>query len=323
MHYARLESVEVVADALSTEVLTNETSSQPFENDYVQVYPSAFFTYSPSDKNSYQLSFSRRVDRPGVGQVNPIREWSTPLISSFGNTSLEPQFTNSVEVNYTRQLKAGSITAGVFYRAIEDEINQALLIDSTDPTSGRVILTHLNFDNTNSYGIELSSNYRPTKWWSLNGSFDAYQAKQKGITQRLTVPIETATANDIQTTATEVDNLVWNIRLFNNFKVNKKLSLSLFGLYRGANSNIQFDVEPFVFVNAGARYSFAQGKGSVSINFNDIFDTQQFAFTGKNPFVQEGAFGWESQTIFLGTSYRKTQSLINFGFLYTIYRLKC
>ncbi|HPF97587.1 MAG TPA: TonB-dependent receptor, partial [Mangrovimonas sp.] len=142
------------------------TEDFKFENDYFQIYPSAFFTYTPSEKNTFQLSYSRRVDRPGVDQVNPIREWSTPLISSYGNPELEPQFTNSLEVNYTRNLKKGSITAGVFYRIIEDEINRALYVDRID--LDKTILTFDNFENTSAYGIELSSNYRPTKWWSLN-----------------------------------------------------------------------------------------------------------------------------------------------------------
>ena len=72
------------------------------------------------------------MDRPGIGQVNPLPEWNTPLISQFGNQALRPQFTNSFETNYTRQLEKGSITAGVFYRIIEDEIQQAILIDRSD-----------------------------------------------------------------------------------------------------------------------------------------------------------------------------------------------
>ncbi|WP_034057369.1 outer membrane beta-barrel family protein [Lacinutrix jangbogonensis] len=299
----RAESVEVIADALSTEA-TNETSLLSFDNDYFQVYPSAFFTYSPSKENSYQLSYSRRVDRPGIGQVNPIREWSTPLISSFGNQNLEPQFTNSLELNYTRQLEEGSITAGVFYRAIQDEINQGLTIDRTDVTSGRVILTHNNYDDTEAYGFELSSNYKPTKWWSLNASFDAYIQTQKGITETLTAPLATATINDILTNVVEVDNVAYNFRVFNNFKVTKKLSLSAFAFYRGSAEDLQFKSEPMYFVNLGARHDFAEGKGSISLNFNDVFGTQEFGFTGNRPFKQVGAFNWESQTIFAGLSYR-------------------
>lgn len=290
---ARFENVEVVAD-------TNTVAA--FTDKYFQVYPSAFFTYNPSDKNSYQVSLSRRVDRPGLQQVNPIREWASPLISSFGNESLVPQFTNSMEVNYTRRLKKGSVTAGVFYRIIEDEINRALYVDRID--LDKLILTYDNFDNTSAYGFELSTNYRPTKWWSINGSFDLFSQTQRGFSQSLPPGIENPQEEDIVTENVEVQNTGWNLRMNNNFSITKKLSLSVFGFYRGRNRNIQFDMEPMYFVNTGVRYAFAQGKGTFSLNFNDVFNTMQFAFTGERPFVQSGDFNWESNTVFLGMSYR-------------------
>ncbi len=298
----RTENVKEDALALSSEV----ASTQDFKNDYFELYPSAFITYSPSEKNSYQFSYSRRVDRPGIGQVNPIKEWSTPLISSFGNIDLRPQFTNSIETNYTRTLnnRKGSITGGLFYRLISDEINRALFIDRTDINSGRIILTHDNFDDTSAYGIELSSNYRPTKWWSINGSFDLYSQTQKGIAENLTAPIETATINDIETNIDKVDNLAWNFRMFNNFKVTKTVSLTAFGFYRGKNKTLQFNIKPMYFVNIGSRVSFAKGKGSFSLNFNDVFNTMKFAFEGTKPFVQAGEFNWESHTVQASLSYR-------------------
>ena len=45
-------------------------------------------------------------------------------------------------------------------------------------------------------------------------------------------------------------------------------------------------------------------KATFSLNFNDIFDTQEFGFDGQNPFRQVGAFKWESRTVFAGLSYR-------------------
>ena len=80
----------------------NETA--PYTDEIFSVYPSAFITYQKSEKNQFQISYSRRVDRPSIGQVNPIREWSTPQITSVGNPDLRPQFTNSYELNYTRRL---------------------------------------------------------------------------------------------------------------------------------------------------------------------------------------------------------------------------
>ena len=177
----RAETVNVNTFAVDRDLANNTITNFPFENDYTQIYPSAFVTYNSSEKNSYQFSFSRRVDRPGVGQVNPIPEFNTPLISQFGNQELEPQFTNSLEVNYTRNLEKGSITGGVFYRLIEDEINQGVFVDRSTLGSGRVILRIDNFGNTSAYGVEVSGNYKPTKWWSFNASFDMYGRQQRGF----------------------------------------------------------------------------------------------------------------------------------------------
>ncbi len=299
----RAETVQVDANALSTEVETTDSENIIFENDYTQVYPSAFFTYSPSEKNSYQLSYSRRVDRPGIGQVNPIREWATPLITSFGNINLVPQFTNSMEFNYTRKVgNKGTVTGGVFYRIIEDEINRAVFVDPTD--LNRIILTHDNFDNTSAYGVEISSNFRPTSWWSFNASFDFFSQTQKGITESLNAPTDVATVDNIVRETREVDNEAWNFRMFNNFAVTKKLNLSAFGFYRGAVQGIQFKMEPMYFVNIGARYAFAEGRGTLSVNYNDIFRTQEFGFDGQRPFAQTGAFRWESNTVNVSLSYR-------------------
>ncbi|MBT8210455.1 MAG: outer membrane beta-barrel family protein, partial [Eudoraea sp.] len=289
----RVEDVTVKADTNAVRAFTDE---------YTQVYPSAFLTYSPSEKNQLQVSVSRRVDRPGLSQVNPIREWSTPLISSFGNPSLVPQFTNSYETNYTRRFKNGSLTAGVFYRTIKDEINRAVYVDRLD--LNKLILTFDNFDNTSAYGVEISTNYRPTKWWSINGSFDLFSQTQRGLTESLLTDNSSATEEDIITQRVEVDNTAWNLRMNNSFTATKKLTFQLFGFYRGSNRNIQFEVEPMYFINLGARYSFAQGKGTLSLNFNDVFNTMRFAFDGDQPFLQTGQFNWESQNVFAGLAYR-------------------
>ena len=289
----RVEDVEVKAD-------TNTVRS--FTDKYTEVYPSGFLTYSPSEKNQFQISISRRVDRPGLQQVNPIREWSTPLISSFGNPNLIPQFTNSYEVNYTRRLENGSITSGLFYRTISDEINRAVYVDPLD--LNKLILTHDNFDNTSAYGMEISLNLKPAKWWSINGSFDLFSQTQRGITERLSINDGTPAEDNIIVEKVSVDNLAWNLRMNNSFKATDKLTFQLFGFYRGENQNIQFLVKPMYFINTGARYSFADGKGTFSLNFSDVFNTMRFAFEGQRPYQQIGQFNWESQNVFAGLSYQ-------------------
>ncbi|GAB1856314.1 outer membrane beta-barrel family protein [Flavobacteriaceae bacterium MHTCC 0001] len=302
---ARFEQVLEDANALQF-FNDNTTQAIPFENDYFQIYPSIFISYKATEKNTYQISASRRVDRPGLQQVNPIRQWSTPRVSSFGNPELLPQFTNSIEANYTRKLKKGSITGGVFFRLIEDNINRFVRIDRSNIPAANTILTFDNFDNTTAYGIELSSNYRPTKWWSLNGSFDLYSQEQKGITEIIdTNDIQNATEADITAQVTKVDNIVWNLRLFNNFMASKKLSFSLFTMYRGEEKGLQFTRKPMFMVNTGMRYSFLdEQRATFSFNYSDIFNTMMFEFESRTPFPAIGGFNWESNTWNVALSYR-------------------
>lgn len=258
------------------------------------VYPSAFFTYNPSDKNQFQFSYSRRVDRPSIQQVNPIREWSTPLITSVGNENLVPQFTNSLEVNYTRRIKGGSLTFGTFYRKVNDAINRVTYRDPSDPNNVRQILTFANFDDTDAYGLEFSVNYKVAKWWRANASMDFYSQKQFG----------TADLSNPNAVRREVQNEAFNARISNSFRVNKNLRLQLFAMYRGASRDIQWDVDPMSMVNIAANYSVLKGKGNITFRVNDIFNNMRFKFNSTNPFTQDGRFKWESRTAYLGFNYR-------------------
>lgn len=297
----RAESVQETGIAKEIDLAVNSENTLSFTNDYFELYPSAFVTYTPTEKGTYQLSYSRRVDRPNANQLNPLPEFTTPLVSQFGNPNLQPQFTNSVEANYTKQIKKGSITAGVFYRFIKDEINQFLFIDRDD--LNRLIISFDNFNNSIAYGIEASTNLKPTGWWSINASMDVFSRSQKSIAERLTVPSNVATVDDIVRETRTVDNIVFNARIFNNFKVSEKLSFSAFGLFRGPSDGIQFNSRSMGMVNLGMRYNFVEN-GTFSLNVNDLFGTMFARFESDVPFSQVGRWNWESRTVFAGINYR-------------------
>ncbi|MDD5151828.1 MAG: TonB-dependent receptor [Flavobacterium sp.] len=272
------------AKALFKKVSENDAI---FEDDLFTLYPSGFLNYSPSEKNSFNLSFSRRVDRPSIGQVNPIREWSTPQIDSEGNPNLFPQFTNSYELNYTRKTKIGSITTGVFYRKIFDEISRTLFENPND--SSKLILSYDNIDDNNAYGFEISGNLQFTKWFSSNVSFDTYSKKTKGVV-----------ANEY----VEVNVNSFNTRISNTFKASKNLRFQLSGMYRGRDLGLQFLRQPMWKIDLGSSLTVLKGSGTITARFSDVFNTMHFAFEGSKPKNQVGQFNWESQSAYLGFNYR-------------------
>ncbi|AUC85040.1 TonB-dependent receptor [Polaribacter sp. ALD11] len=282
---ARLEQYEIDGTFNQETVATEKVTDKIFT-----IYPSAFFTYEASEKDQFQVSYSRRVDRPGIGQLNPIREWSTPLITSIGNPELNPQFTNSYEINYTRQIKGGSLTFGTFYRKINDNISRITYADPLDPNV-KQILSFTNFEDTSSYGLEFSANYKVNNWWRINSSMDFYSQKQYGIVKQNTPRIE-------------ITNEVFNARISNSFNASKNLKFQLFAMYRGPSEDIQWKVENMWMVNTGASLTVLDGKGTINFRVNDIFKGMKFAFNSSSPFVQNGRFNWESQTAYLGFNYR-------------------
>lgn len=278
---ARIEKFE--ANATFNKVGENE---QKITDNFITIYPSGFLSYNPNESNSFNFSVSRRVDRASIEQLNPIREWSTPTIDSKGNPDLNPQFTNSFELNYTKRTKIGSITSGFFYRNINDEINRYVYEHPTDPN--KLVLSYNNFSDNHAYGMEVSGNLNFTKWWSANFGTDIYFQKVKGY---------------VNTTYLEADNTIFNARLNNNFKATKKLRFQLFGFYRGKDLGLQFLRKPMWRTDLGASYSIFDGKGTLSARFSDMFKTMKFSFDGTLPYPQQGAFNWESQTVYIGFNY--------------------
>lgn len=284
---ARLENYRVKA---------HQSNEEIFNDDRWTLYPSAFITYTPGELNSFQASYSRRVDRPSLNQVSPLRQISTPRLTVSGNPELEPQYTNSLELNYTRKLGKNSITAGVFYRLITDDINQIMEEDPQNPE--HFILTYHNTKDNKAFGTEVSGRFKPMEFWDLNVDFNLYSQTLKGVLAGQNI---------------EQDNTFWRLQSHNTFKLSSKFRLQLMGIYMSSAKSLQFEIEEMYFVNLGARYNFWNDKASLSMNLNDIFNSRIQRLHAEVPQVQEGTFYWDNRTLYVGFSYRfgnnKTKAL--------------
>lgn len=279
---ARLEN-------FSTEAV--EGGEEIYSDERWTLYPSAFVTFTPGEKNSFQASYSRRVDRPSLNQVSPIRQVSTPRLTISGNPELEPQFTNSMEFNYTRKLGKHSVTAGIFYRFINNDINQIMEVDPQNPE--HFILTFHNTEDNTSFGTEVSARLKPASFWDINMDFNLYSQTLKGVLAEANV---------------EEDNTFWRLQAHNSFRVSPSLRLQLMGMYMSEMKTLQFQIEDMYFVNLGARYNFWQDKASLSVNVNDVLNSQRQRLYAEIPQVQEGNFNWDSRTVYIGFSYRFGQN---------------
>lgn len=60
-------------------------------NKYDHWFPFAEISYNPSDNHSFALSYSKRIDRPSMNDMNPTRVFRNTYTYTEGNDRLTPR----------------------------------------------------------------------------------------------------------------------------------------------------------------------------------------------------------------------------------------
>ena len=135
--------------ALTT--FTLDTTAEAFDNDYFSFFPSAFLTYEFTEGQQMRLSYSKRVSRPRLWQLNPVSDNDDPTFRRVGNPFLEPEYVHAVEASYVRHWDALTLTASPYLRRTVNEVQW----QETFSPDGITTLTFANAAASNSYGAEL------------------------------------------------------------------------------------------------------------------------------------------------------------------------
>ncbi|HSB94693.1 MAG TPA: TonB-dependent receptor [Flavitalea sp.] len=108
----RLEKTFIDADFLST--------STQLSKQYTSVIPSFAINRKVNNNVNLTLSYSNRVRRPTIFQLNPFVDRSNPQFESSGNPNLKPAYTDIIQLGYSRVKKSTINVAfgAMFFRNI-------------------------------------------------------------------------------------------------------------------------------------------------------------------------------------------------------------
>ncbi|MFT4911432.1 MAG: outer membrane receptor protein involved in Fe transport [Brevundimonas sp.] len=142
----RLEQADI-----RVEDLTGGTSAS---QDYFRAYPTAHLQYQLSETQTLRASYSRRIQRPQPGQLNPFVSYGDPLNRRSGNPDLEPQETDSFEAMW--QKRQGS----TFYQltAYLRDTDKAFTETVTDLGGGVLLTRPENLGGRRDTGLEATAN---------------------------------------------------------------------------------------------------------------------------------------------------------------------
>ena len=216
---------------------------------YGQWFPSAFVSYKEA-KNVFTLSYSRRINRPSMSNLNPFRWYENPNSYSTGNPLLTPSYINNYELGYTYNNK---LSTSIYYLKLKNAFGQISSIDDSKyPIGG-----YLNYYNNNFYGANVSYTDTFFKFWEATISANAsYQNSE---------------VFNISAETSEGTSVSYSIN--NTFILNKAKTVALFLNYDQSlpYKNVNSYFHNFSNLNSGIKVSLMEKQLQINATVTNIF----------------------------------------------------
>jgi iron complex outermembrane receptor protein len=260
------------------------TTGQNFNRNYTQLFPTAYLGYTTNPKNSFSLSYGRRINRPNYQDLNPFYYFLDKYTYELGNPFLKPQFSHNVDLNHS--FKA-FLNTSLNYNSTNDIIQQVLeQVDSTNTT----FIRRENIAKRTSIGISVSANMQVTKWWRANIYTNVVNNHFEGL-------VNGAMLN--------VDGATFTTNVSNQFTFKKGWSGEISAFYRSKGIEGTLVAEPMGAVNFGIGKQVLNNKGSVRLNVRDFLDIQKFRGYSRFQNVDMKINNqWDNRVVNVSFSYR-------------------
>ena len=252
---------------------------------YLNLFPSLFVNQELSKSHDMGLSYSRRIDRPDYGSLNPFIDFLDLYSYRFGNPFLKPQYTDAFELSYSYK-KSLNISFG--YSHTKDVMSDVLLTDTATKT---IFISNQNLATQDSYNMNASYPVQVTKWWNTTNNLTAYYNKFK-TPDLLGMPYESG-------------KLAFNLNTTQTITLNSSTNVEWSGWYQSKQVWGTLLIDPQYSVDLGMSKSFMNKQLNIKLAANDVFKFQKSRITStlpsQNYVVSER---WESRVFRLTCTYR-------------------
>lgn len=255
-----------------------------FNRNYVNLFPSAAISFAKGKNHQFNITYSRRIDRPSYQDLNPFEFKLDEYTYMKGNTELSPQYTNSFGFSHTYKYK---LTTALNYSHVTDVFTQ--LIDTTEKSKS--FMTRKNLATQDIASINISYPLM-LGWYSGFANLNSYYTHYK--------------ANFGEGRTIDLDVFAYNFYMQNSAKLGKGWTGEVGGWYSSPSIwQGTFKSRAMWSVDAGIQKSMLKGKGNLKVSVSDIFRTMRWGGTSNfagQYLYSEG--GWESRQFKLNFTYR-------------------
>lgn len=242
---------------------------EPYKRNKFSLFPSVYMSLALPHDNELQLNYTRRIRRPWGGQLNSFMNISDPTSISYGNPGLEPQYSNSFELNYLKSWTYHMISVSAYMRQSSNIMNHVSYMDGDVMYS-----TWANVSSQINSGVELVGKNQLFKGWlDLTTTVNLYQSHISAWDYSIKAP----SGSTVTMSGKQQNSFAWDARMMANVKLPWDLSIQATGRYSSEHKTATGSHQGGWSVDAGLRKVL--GNWSFSLNCRDIFNSRKWKNT--------------------------------------------
>lgn len=277
---SRYEYTHVYGDFVSTNTKVRQH--------YGNLVPSLAISRSLKNNQTVKFNYSKRIQRPQLGYLNPYENRADTFNIQVGNPRLNAEVTNSFELGYSTFFKSGtSVNASVYWRQTQNSI-QAYTLASPE---GVNYTTFGNIGRHASYGVSLFGSTKFLKKGSLSSNVNAFYTNLENQTSEL----RAANAS-----------MMYNANVNASYSFPKGVATQLYGEFQSRRVTLQGKASAYAGYGLAVRKEILQKNGFISVGVDNPFTAalkQKVSFTNPNA-RQNGTLFLFNRQVKVSASYK-------------------
>jgi len=241
------------AELVNNQGQTIDKSTQ-ISNNYLKVFPTTQVLYKINERTTWKFTYGKRINRPGLGQLNPFVDITDVLNPHSGNPNLKPEIIDAFELGYAKEFENYSLSSSLFSRHSVNTIRGFY----QQQADGSVLNKPMNIGTADSYGLENMLIGKPSTFYDFNASLTLFEQELN--------------ASNILTDAVQ-KSFNWYGKLINNIAAGKSSKLQIIGNYNSAATTPQGRLLALYNIDLGFQQKLGKGNSRISIILVDAFNT--------------------------------------------------
>ena len=266
--------------------IDHEKVENPYTINRFDLFPTGHVSLQAAKSTQLMASFSRRINRPSGGDLDPFPTYMNQYTIRIGNPALKPEYSMSYQMSVMQRFGTSFISGELFYRTTNNLISRIQELRE----DGIIYMTTDNVNRDFSMGTEVMGNFNVTKWLLLNTSLSVFNYRIDG---------------ELNGRSIDRESTNYSLRMNGNVRLSADSRIQLTAFYRGPSVQPQGESSSMFFSNISYRHEFLDKKLSATLSVRDVFGTSRFeGKTFAENFTNNFRFERESQVVQLTLSYR-------------------